>query len=97
MEVNKCEDIEDIKGCHILFIDSTDKKFIRESLKRVKGWNVLTVGHSKGFTQEGGVVNFFTEEGKIKFEIDLDAAKRSGLKLGSQILMSAEIITKESR
>ncbi|MBN2373716.1 YfiR family protein [bacterium] len=97
MEVKKCENIEYIEGCHILFIDSTDKKIIRECLKRVKDWSVLTVGHSKGFTQEGGIINFFTDEGKIKFEVDLEAAKRCGLKLGSQILMSAEIITKESR
>lgn len=97
MAVRKCEDLEDIKDCHILFLDSTDKEFIRENLKSVKEHSILTVGHIKGFTQMGGIINFFTVEDRLKFEVNLDAAKRSGLKLGSQLLMSAEIVTQEHK
>lgn len=89
--VIKCEDTEQIEKCHILFIDSKERSFIKKSLKSVKDMSILTVGHYRDFEYEGGIINFFTEQGRLRFEVNLEAAKRVGLKLGSQLLMSAEI------
>jgi hypothetical protein len=97
IKVRICNDVRDIGECHILFLDSTNPKFIQEVLKTVKDRSILTVGHIKGFIQEGGVINFFIKEGKLRFEVNLDAAERSGIKLGSQILMSAEVIIEEHK
>lgn len=92
--VRKCKNVKEIKDCQILFFDSTDREFIREGLLSAKGQGILTVGQVKGFMQEGGIINFFTEKGRLRFEVNLDAAQRFGLRLGSQILMSAEVISK---
>jgi hypothetical protein len=99
IEVKKYKDVREkgVENCDILFLDSKDEAFIKESLLIVKYRSVLTVGHIKGFTQAGGIINFFTEEGRLRFEVNLDAAKRSRLKLGSQLLMSAEIITERDK
>jgi hypothetical protein len=93
---------EQVKGnplehCHILFIDFTDPALIREGLMKVKDRSVLTVGQAAGFTKEGGIINFFTEKGSLRFEVNLGAAERSKLRLSSQLLMSAEIVTKGRR
>jgi len=93
---------EQVKGnpleyCHILFIDSPDLALIREGLMKVKGRSVLTVGQAAGFTEEGGIINFFTEKGSLRFEVNLGAAEGSKLRLSSQLLMSAEIVTKGRR
>jgi hypothetical protein len=40
----------------------------------------------------GGIINFFMEQKRLRFEVNVDAARKAGLKLSSQILMSAEII-----
>ncbi|MEW5801392.1 MAG: YfiR family protein [bacterium] len=96
IQVKMCVTVRDLKDCHILFLDSTDRKFIQEVLRTVKDRQVLTVGHGPGFTQEGGIINFFIEDGKLRFEVNRDAEKRAGIKLGSQILRSAEIITEGS-
>lgn len=97
--IRKCNDVndKDIEGCHILFIDSTDKKFIKNSLSIVKYRSLLTVGHSKGFTKDGGIINFFTEKGQLHFKANLEAARRARIKLGSQLLMSAEVIQQDLR
>ena len=94
IKVEKYNNVRDkgIEKCQILFLDSKDEVFIRESLLIVKYWSILTIGHIQGFTQAGGIINFFTEEDRLRFEVNLDAAKRARIKLGSQILMSAEII-----
>jgi hypothetical protein len=97
IKVRICDDIKDIGDCHILFLDSTDPKYIQDVLRTVRDKNVLTVGHIRGFIQEGGIINFFIKDGKLRFEVNLDAAKHSGIRLGSQILMSAESITEEHK
>lgn len=99
IEVKKFKDVRDkgIEKCHILFLDSIDEAFIKESLLIVEYRSVLTVGHMKGFTQAGGIINFFKEEERLRFEVNLDAAKRARIKMGSQILMSAEIIKEKDK
>ncbi len=99
IEVKKHKDVreKDVEHCQILFLDSKDEAFIKESLLIVKYRSILTIGHMKGFTQAGGIINFFTEENRLRFEVNLDAAKRARIKLGSQILMSAEIIKEKDK
>jgi len=82
--------------CHILFIDSTDKKRIRERLGAVKNQSVLTVGQAEGFAKKmGGVINFFTQGNRLRFQVNADAAKRAGLKFRAQLMMSAEVVREE--
>ena len=88
---------KDIERCQVIFFDSKDKAFIKESLLIVQYRNVLTVGHMEGFTQAGGIINLFPEGGKFRFEVNLTAAKRARIKLGSQILTSAEIIQERDK
>jgi len=95
IKVRICDNIKDIGDCQILFLDSTNPKFIQDVLRTVKDRSILTVGHIKGFTQEGPIINFFIKDGKLRFEVNLDAARRTGIKLGSQILVSAENIIEE--
>ncbi|MGA1791919.1 MAG: YfiR family protein [bacterium] len=99
IEVKKYKTVKEkgVENCHVLFFDSKEDVFVKESLLIVKYRSVLTVGHIKGFTQAGGIINFFTEEGRLRFEVNLDAAKHARIKLGSQILMSAEIITERDK
>ena len=99
IQVRKFKTVKEkgVENCHVLFFDSKDEAFVRDSLLIVKYRSVLTVGHIKGFTQAGGIINFFTEEGRLRFEVNLEAARRAKVKLGSQILMSAEIITERDR
>ena len=94
IRVKKFRDVRDkgVEQCHILFFDSKDEGSVKESLLIVQYRSVLTIGHMEGFIQAGGIINFFTEEGRLRFEVNLNAAKRARIKLGSQILMSAEII-----
>jgi hypothetical protein len=99
IEIKKYKDVKnkDIEQCQILFLDSKDGAFIRESLLNIKNRSILTIGHMKGFTQAGGIINFFTEKDRLRFEVNLDAAKRAKVKIGSQILMSAEIIKEKNK
>ncbi|MCH8052813.1 MAG: DUF4154 domain-containing protein [Planctomycetes bacterium] len=45
-----------------------------------------------GFASAGGTVNFFREEGRVRFEINIDAAKRQRLSFSAKLLKLARLV-----
>ena len=83
--------IEDIGKCHILYVASKDPDEIREILEKVNGKNILTVGDTPNFVRWGGMVRFYTEEGRIRLQINNTIAKEEGLKISSKLLRVAQV------
>lgn len=78
---------------HALFFATQDKEFIQQVLDRIKGLSILTIGEVDGFTRMGGVINFFEEHNRLRFRVNIDAVQRNALKMSSQLLVSAQIVT----
>lgn len=74
--------------CHILFVSSSVKDM--PPAKDVE--NSLVVGDSDEFIARGGMIGFDTHQGKIKFQINLNAIKQSGLKVSAKLLEVAEVV-----
>ena len=68
----------------------------RLALERLQDQPVLIVGESDGFAALGGSVNFIVEANKIRFEINVDAAKQHQLKISSKLLALAKIVQDQS-
>lgn len=81
--------IEIIRKCHLLFVCSSEKNSLREIFDLVKDYNVLTVGDTGSFLDGGGIINFVTEEGKVRFEINDVVANQAKLEIRSQLLRLA--------
>jgi len=88
-------EIDAIRKCHLLFICSSEKQNLPKIISSVKGHSVLTVGETPGFLEAGGIINFLIEQKKIRFEINLTAAKRENLKIRSQLLRLAKRVLEE--
>lgn len=52
---------------------------------------VLTVGDSPGFAAAGGMIGLYSEDGKIRFEINAGSVQRSALRISSQLMKLARI------
>jgi ribosome-associated protein YbcJ (S4-like RNA binding protein) len=89
------EKLEALKTCHLLFICPSEQKQAREIIDIVGKNDVLTVGDSAGFIESGGAINFFLEDNKIRFNINLTAAEKAGLKIRSQLLRLAKRVVKD--
>ncbi len=85
--------VEEIKTCHILFINFSNKEQLEQIFKTLNGRNILTVGDTRNFILKGGMIRFFTDDDKIKFQINPEAAKEANLVISSKLLRLAEIIT----
>jgi hypothetical protein len=81
-----------LEQSHIIFFATQNKDNIQKILEQAKGRSILTIGEVEGFTQWGGVINFFEELNRLRFKVNLAAARREGLKMSSQLLGSAQIV-----
>lgn len=76
-------------NCHLLFISNTEQKRLPEIIPRLRATPILTVGETERFIEAGGMINFVTENNKIRFQISDDAAKAARLKISSKLLSLA--------
>ncbi len=90
-------DISAKPDCHILFVCAAEPKRFQSIAGSLMGLAMLTVGESPGFATDGGVVNFKLEGGKVRFEINMDAAEQAQLHISSKLLSLAEVIRKPGR
>lgn len=90
--VERYKNPEDVKMCHILFINYAKSDQLKQALLNLKPKNVLTVGDAASFANQGGIIGFFTENSKIRFRVNLKLAKEADLTISSKLLRVAEIV-----
>ena len=83
---------EDLRTSHILFISASEKRRLPQLLAGLRGSNVLTVADFEGFLEEGGMIQLFSENNRVRFAINVDAAVRAKLKLSSKLLSLARVV-----
>lgn len=59
---------------------------------QVSGMEILTVSESREFPRLGGIINFYVEQQRVRFEIAIAAADRAGLKLSSKLLSLGRLV-----
>ena len=84
-------DIRQVAGCQILFVSSSERLRYRSILETLKGSSVLSVGDTGDFITEGGVVDLCVERGKVRIEIDPQAARKRNLRVSSHLLALAKV------
>jgi hypothetical protein len=82
----------DLKDCDILFIGASEAVHLEEVLHSLKGQPILTIGETPGFARRGCIINLIVEDNKVRFEVNLDAAKQADLNISSRLLALAKII-----
>jgi hypothetical protein len=83
-----------ISGCHLLFIPESEESHLDDIFNVIGNQPILTVGETTKFMQAGGIIRFFIADGRIRFEIDPDAADKAALRLSSRLMSLAKIFKK---
>lgn len=92
--IRQISDVPPAGACHILFVNSSERKRFRSMAGSLKGCGVLTVGETQSFTDDGGVITFKLEDGGVRFDINVDAAAQEHLRISSKLLSLARVIRK---
>lgn len=91
LQVRRFSSLEDIDKCHILFVRAEGLGQLRTVLRGLESRAMLTVGDNPAFIRAGGMIRFFSEDNKIRLQINPEAARSSGLMISSKLLRLAEI------
>lgn len=80
----------ELRSCHIVFISPSEARRTPEIVARAQAAGVLTVGETPHFLRDGGVIRFFVEGQRVRFQINTTGAEQAKLKISSQLLSLAE-------
>jgi hypothetical protein len=87
---------EQLAQCHILFLGRAQARRIPTLLANLGHAPLLTVGETPGFLRDGGMICFFLQENKVRFEINPVPAVNAGLTIGSRLMVLAQKVVRES-
>lgn len=80
---SQVEDLLAIENCHVMFVDSGPH--MSSFIDAVACNEILTIGDSMGFAEQGGCIELREHNGKMRFIINRSAVKRQGLHLSYQV------------
>lgn len=92
LQVRHAKQAQDLKDCHVVFLGQLQKEQLSGTLALLKGSPVLVVGESDHFVQAGGMIGFFLDENKIRFDINLETARNARLKINARLLSLARTV-----
>lgn len=85
--VQRYRHASEIKQCHVLFISRSESDHLEEIVSSLKYRKILTVTDAAG--NGGAVIRFVNEGNRIRFKIDVQAAKVANLTISSKLLRLA--------
>lgn len=92
LSIRHAQSLHDFKDGHILFICPSEKSRVPQIVKQVADLGILTIGDTEGFARQGVMINFYMEGNRVRFEINVDVARRAGFKISSHLLKLAKIV-----
>jgi YfiR/HmsC-like len=78
--------------CHVKYVGASMAGGARGLLAR---HGVVTIGDEPRFAQSGGMINFYRDGGKLRFEINVEAARQADIYFSSDLLRLARVIKAE--
>ena len=78
-----------LRSCHLLYVSGITPAQVSVIVAAVKGAPVLTISDVDHFGQQGGIAQMFVENGKMRFDLNLEVAKLSRLQLSSRLIVLA--------
>jgi hypothetical protein len=97
IEAKHFTNLSQVSRCNVLFVTSTESARLPAILDKLKGRSILTVSDSADFAQRGGMIGFFDQDRRIRFQINNEAAQAVGLSISSKLLQLAQIVHTNER
>jgi hypothetical protein len=84
--VARSRDFGSPQGCHVLYLSKIPAAQATAILAGVRDSPVLTLSDNERFLDAGGIAELYFEHGQLRFDVQLEAAKRARLQISSRLL-----------
>ncbi len=85
----------EIKDCHVIFVNRNVVMTKNELQQLMKQSQALLVGEAENFLENGGMIQFYHTDKKIRFAVNPDSLDRNNIHLSSKLLRLAKIVRSE--
>ena len=92
LTIKRFQAIGEVNDSQVLFVSKSEAGRLRQILAALQGRSILTVGETEAFARQGGMINFITVDNRVRYEINLEAAKRAHIDISSKLLKLAKIV-----
>jgi len=92
VQVKRTNELLQLQGCQLIFVSEREENRLAEILASLKGASALVVGEGEDFAERGGAIQFFLENNKLRFAVNVDAISRARLQASSKLLALARIV-----
>jgi hypothetical protein len=93
LEIATYDSSVDFDGIQILFLNTKNSHSRKVLIDKIKGKPILIVGEFPNFAQDEGMINFFSKNNRIRFEINRTRAEQVGLKISSRLLKFGKLVS----
>ena len=97
LAVRRSSQLEELQACAILFVSRSETARLDDILAHAARRSMLTVGESEDFTRAGGMVRFFVDGRRVRFEINRSVVEAAALRINARVLAIAELTGAERR
>lgn len=93
VKVVRVDSLDKVPACHVLYLAVSDRNVLQSVAAYAHGKPILSIGDQPGFAEAGLLINLVVDEdGFVRFEINRDVAKASGLKISAKLLSLARLV-----
>ena len=87
--VRHLDDSVDINDCELLYVGQISRKLDDRLTALLPGQPILTIGSTPGYLRGGGMITFFVEANRVRFDINARLAEKVNIRFDSRILALA--------
>lgn len=91
IEVIKIGANDTVNSCQITYV-ATGYEFQIFGLRSYHPKQVLTIGEGESFAKKYGLIGFYEQGNRLRFAINLNRSRKSGLKISARLLHLAKIV-----
>ena len=85
--------IADLRDCNIVYLADGFARKTLAAMENMRLKGILTIGETETFPDDGGMIALVRVADQIQMQLNLQAAERGGVKLDSQLLNLAMIVS----
>jgi len=96
VSVVRVKAFEALPSLHVLFIGRSESDHLAPLIRAARERPILVVTDIDGALALGSMINFEVAGGRVRFDVGLASAQKSGLTLSSRLLAVAQVVEKRS-
>jgi hypothetical protein len=94
--IDQLEATNGLEQYHLVFLSRSQMENIDQILSQLDGKPVLTISDAKDFSRMGGIIQLYEKDNKIRFNVNMEPAERSQLKISSKLLKLAQVVERQT-